>query len=418
MHVIIIGSGLAGVTTAFFLAREKVDVTVIDRAKGPGEETSFANGSLIAPSGVSPWNSPGLFMELLRAFGRETAPMLVRPREIPRLFGWGLEFLANSRRSPHRRATLRNASLARYSRQVLNELMHEEAIAFEFAARGTICLYRDQASLRAANENAEVIAHTGVRHERLDTEGLTRLEPELEPIARNLVGALYFPDDALGDAHLFCREMHRLCVKAGVKFEFGQTVLRLQSAGGRVTGVQTSQAVCRGDAYLLAAGSFSPLLVAPLEMDVPVRPAKGYSISFPKQGLAARHPVIDRDLHTVVTPLDERMRVAGTAEFAGFDNNLNPARVENLVRMFRSVYPKHSASLHRNDITAWTGLRPMSVDGMPFLGATPYPNLYFNTGHGACGWTLACGSAQIVADSILRHAPQIDISHFTYPRNP
>lgn len=417
MRVVIIGSGLAGITTAFFLAREKVDVTVIDRAKGPGEETSFANGSLIAPSGVAPWNSPGLFMELLRAFGRETAPVLVRPREIPRLVGWGAQFLANSRRAAHRRATLRNATLARYSRQVLNELMQEEEIAFEFGAKGTICLFRDQSSLRAAREHAELIAHTGVRHERLDLKGLTDLEPTLEPIAPRLEGALYFPEDALGDAHLFCREMHRLCVAAGVKFAFGQTVLDLQGDDGRVTGVRTSEGEYQADAYLVAAGSFSPPLVASLDMEVPVRPAKGYSISFPKRGLATRHPVLDRDLHIVVTPLKERMRVAGTAEFAGFDNNLNPARVENLVRMYKSVYPQHAASLQRKEITAWTGLRPMSADGMPFLGATPYSNLYLNTGHGPCGWTLACGSAQAVADTMLRRAPQIDISDFACVRS-
>lgn len=416
MRVVIIGSGLAGITTAFFLAREKVDVTVIDRAAGPGAETSFANGSLMAPSSVAPWNGPGLFGELLRSLGRETSPMLVRPREIPKLAGWGLEFLANSRRAAHQRATLRNASLARYSRQVLNELMQEEALEFEFDAKGSISVYRDQTSLREARDHAEIIAHAGVRHERLDNEGVTELEPTLRPISNELEGALYFPEDAVGDAHLFCREMHRLCVKADVEFRFAETVLSLEGEAGRLASVRTSRESYEADAYLLAAGSYSPLLLAPLELNLPVRPAKGYSISFPRQGLATRHPVLDCDLHTVVTPLKDRIRVAGTAEFTGFDKEIRPARVENLVRMFASLYPHRAASLDRSDITPWTGLRPMSADGMPFLGATPLSNLFLNTGHGASGWTLACGSAQGVADIILRRTPQVDISDFAFAR--
>ncbi len=414
MRLIIIGSGLAGLTAAYFLAREKVDVTVIDRAEGAGLETSFANGALLAPSSVAPWNSPRLPGILLRSFARERAPVLIRPSQMIAMAGWGFRFLANARKSTYRRATLKNTALARYSRQVLGELMQQESLEFGFQATGTLCLYRDQASLRAAMTQAELVAHAGVRHERLNVDGVVELEPELEPICKHLKGGLYFPEDALGDAYDFCRGLHRLCEREGVKFRFSETAVKFQSQAGRVTQLQTERDTHRADAYLVAAGSYSPSLVASLGLRLPVRPAKGYSITLPRSALKARHPVLDRDQHIVVTPLRDQVRVAGTAEFAGYDRHLRARRIDNLIRQFAAVYPRHAASVRREQIREWVGLRPMTADGMPFLGATPISNLYLNTGHGPSGWTLACGGGKSVADVILRRTPSIDISDFSY----
>ena len=429
MRVIIIGSGLSGLTAAYFLAREKVDVMVIDRAGGPGLETSFANGALLAPSSVAPWNSPGLPGLLLRSFARRGAPVLIRPRQMLALAGWGFRFLANARESPHRRATLKNTALARYSRQVLDELMQQESLEFGFQATGTLCLYRDKTSLRTAMAQPELVAHAGVRHERLEVDGIVELEPELEPISKDLKGGLYFPEDALGDAYDFCRSLHKLCEREGVKFRFSETVTKLHSQAGRLTQLQTERDETerdthqteeterdthRADAYLVAAGSYSASLVASLGLRLPVRPAKGYSITLPRAALKTRHPVLDRDQHIVVTPLGDQLRVAGTAEFAGFDRHLRARRIDNLIHQFGKVYPRHAASLRREQIREWVGLRPMTPDGLPFLGATPISNLYLNTGHGPIGWTLACGSDKSVADDILGRTPSIDISDFSY----
>ncbi len=416
MRLIIIGSGLAGLTTAYFLAREKVDVTVFDQAEGAGLETSFANGGLLAPSGMAPWNSPGLAGTLLRSIGREHSPVLVRANQWLKLADWGLEFLANSRTSAYRKATLKNISLARYSQQVLQELLREESLEFDFAATGTLCLYRDQTSLHSAMAQAEFIAHAGVRHQRLDASDVVDLEPELEPIYGQIKGGIHFPEDASGDAHRFCLELHRLCERVGVDFRFRESVLDLEEEAGRVSQVRTDAGTYRADAYLIAAGSYSAPLVARLGLKLPVRPAKGYSITLPSSELRTRHPVLDRDQHIVVTPLGDRIRVAGTAEFAGFDTHIRPKRIDNLIAQFARVYPKRAASLRREEIREWTGLRPMAADGMPFLGATPIPNLYLNTGHGPSGWTLACGSGKSVSDLILRRTPHIDIADFGYAR--
>lgn len=414
MRLIVIGSGLSGLTAAYYLAREKVDVTVIDRADGVGLETSFANGALLAPSSVAPWNSPGLPRLLLRTLGREAAPVLIRPRQMIAMAGWGCRFLVNARASAHRRATLRNTALARYSHQVLGELLREAPIDFNFEATGTLRLYRDQSSLRAAMAQAELIGHAGVRHERLDVDGVVELEPELEPISRHLKGGLYFPEDALGDAHQFCRGLQALCETEGVEFRFAESVVRMEAESGRVKEIHTDVGSHRADAYLVAAGSYSAPLLEGLGLRLPVRPAKGYSITLPRAALKTRHPVLDRDQHIVVTPLGERVRVAGTAEFAGYDHHLRARRIDNLIRQFARVYPRHAASLKREEVREWAGLRPMTPDGMPFLGATPIANLYLNTGHGPCGWTLACGSGKSVADVILRRTPNVDISHFGY----
>ena len=414
MRLIIIGSGLAGLTAAYFLAREKVDVTVIDRAEGPGLETSLANGALLAPSSVAPWNSPGLPGLLLRSFARERAPVLIRPSQVFSMAGWSFRFLVNARASPHRRATLKNTALARYSRQVLGELMQQESIEFGFQATGALCLYRDKTSLRTAMAQAELVAHAGVRHERLEVDGIVELEPELEPISKDLKGGLYFPEDALGDAYDFCRGLHKLCEREGVKFRFSETVTKLHSQAGCLTQLQTERDTHRADAYLVAAGSYSASLVASLGLRLPVRPAKGYSITLPRAALKTRHPVLDRDQHIVVTPLGDQLRVAGTAEFAGFDRHLRARRIDNLIHQFGKVYPRHAASLRREQIREWVGLRPMTPDGLPFLGATPISNLYLNTGHGPIGWTLACGSGRSVADVILGRTPSIDISDFSY----
>jgi D-amino-acid dehydrogenase len=418
MKVVIVGSGLLGTSTAYFLTRHGHEVTVLDRASGPGMETSFANGGMLTPSQADPWNAPGVLWKALRWLGKEDAPLLLRPRALPSLGLWGLSFLRNSRRERHLRNALRNARLAAYSLAVLRRLRGDLAIRYDEACRGTLKVFRDPESMARSAAVAQALASQGVDHRVLDPDALLEVEPALAPIREALVGGIHYPDDESGDAHQFCVALCDAASQGGARFLFGTTVTGLRTRGQEVSAVETASGPLEADAFVVAAGSFSPLLLKPLGIRLPVRPVKGYSVTLPRGGWAdgPTVPVVDDALHAAVTPLGERLRVAGTAELAGYDDTLREGRIRNLLALMKRIYPRYPLSLDESEAQPWIGFRPMTPDGAPVLGACRWENLYLNTGHGHLGWSMAAGSGKAVADLMSGQVPEIDLSDYSIGR--
>ena len=415
--VIVIGCGLAGVSTAFYLRSGGARVLVLDRAPGPARETSFANGSLITPSLADPWNSPGVLGALLRSLRDEHSPMLVRMRAMPSLAVWGLRFLRNSSPARFQASYLTNVRLAHYSQAVMGALLQSHPLDFEYAPDGTIKVFRDRAAFDAGLRVANWLKQVQVAHEVLNPDALLALEPALEPTIDQFHGGVRYPDDEVGNARLFTEALHRVSAAADVDFRFSAQVLSVERRGKIITGVMTPTGPLRADRYVLAAGSFSWPLGKKLGIKVPVRPAKGYSITLPIGDAypAPRYAIVDEALHAAVVPLGgDKLRVAGTAEFAGYDQTLTPGRVANLKVLAQQVFPQ--VAVDGANVEAWCGLRPMTPDGMPILGATPVSNLFVNTGHGPLGWTLACGSGKAVANAVLERQPEFDIAPFALSR--
>ncbi len=415
MRAVVVGAGLLGLTTALFLKRLGADVVVVDRAEGPGAGTSFANGGLLTPSMADPWNAPGILGKMIHWIGDESAPVLLRPQALPALGAWGVAFLLQSRPQRFRENLLRNVRLANHSLSVMAGLRDEYELAYDGACSGSLKLLRDEASLEQAIDMAESLASHGVRFTALDRAQTVAREPALATIVDEIAGGVFFPDDECGDAYRFCEAMAALLRRMGVSLRFGLEVKSLQRDGARLTGAVTARGVLESDIFVVAAGSYSTPLLRPLGLRLPVRPAKGYSITVPTESwrLPPRLPVVDDALHAVVVPIGERIRVAGTAEFAGFDRVLRQERIDNLRFLLQQTYPDFAASLDPERIQAWTGLRPMSADGVPLIGATSIENLFLNTGHGHLGWTLAAGSAQALAHLIMQQQCDINIDEYS-----
>ena len=419
MHVLVVGSGLIGTATAWFLRQQGASVTVVDRADGAAMETSYANAGMLTPSMADPWNAPGVVWKLLRWIGREDAPLLLRPRALPGLTGWGARFLWHSGPRRFENNMWRNLALASYSLDELRTLRAELGLEYCQRLEGTLKTFRDEHSFELARNIAAQLAGRGVAHDVLDRDGVVALEPSLGPVAGELVGGIHHPDDESGDAHLFSRALAAAAARAGVDFRFGTTVTGFNRQGARLTGAQTASGELTADAFVIAAGSYSPLLLKGFGIRLPVRPVKGYSITVPCQDPEASplRPVIDDTLHIAVTPLGDRIRVAGTAEFAGLDRGVSDARIRNLTVTLRALFPAISGALDAaTDIHPWSGLRPMSADGVPILGGTAIDNLYLNTGHGHLGWTMATGSGRAVAELIVRGTPSFPIAGYQLDR--
>jgi D-amino-acid dehydrogenase len=404
-HVVIVGAGLAGLSAAYYLQREGLQVTIVDRAAGPGLETSFANGALLHASLVEPWNAPGILWQLLKWLGREDAPVLLRARALGGMLSWGPHFIRHSTVRRFHANTQKNLRLAIYSLQMMRRLREETPISYDHQARGLLAVSRDERIRAQMLQGAETLVKNGLQIRALDRRGVLDLEPALEPIGPQLLGGIHYPDDEGGDAHRFCAELARVLRDGGADLRFGVRVKSIHATRGRIDHLVCDGGAISADAYLLAAGSYTPLLARQLGISIPVRPAKGYSITMPRSlapRAAPRIGVVDAQLHAVVVPVGEdRVRVAGTAELAGYDLSINPRRIANLKMLLRQMFPDYERHVQDADVSAWTGLRPMAADGVPILGASRYPNLYLSTGHGHLGWTLAAGSGRLVADVVL-----------------
>ena len=418
MRVLILGSGLAGVTAAYYLRKLGCDVVVVDRAAGAGRETSFANGSMITPSLADPWNSPGVLRVLMRSLGREDSAMLLRARAIPSLIGWGRAFIRNSAPKHFERNYLRNVGLVHYSQWTMRDLLQAHPLAFDHVYDGTMKIFRDAASFDHGVKIAHWLKQVGIEHRALDPAGVLEIEPTLQSVIGEIVGGIGYPGDETGNARMFCEELRRVCAEDGVQFRFAESVVEIVRSRRKVTGMRTAKEVLTADAYLLAAGSFSSLWAKQLGFALPVRPAKGYSISIPMEGWTARPcvPIVDDSLHAALVPVGNVLRVAGTAEFAGYDVTVSQPRIDNLIKLFSRVYPRLAENLGQTDVQPWCGLRPLTPDGMPIVGRSPIDNLFINTGHGPLGWSMACGSGKAVADIITGEPTGFDMAAFALDR--
>jgi D-amino-acid dehydrogenase len=409
MKVVIIGAGLIGITSAYFLNQRGHHVVVLDRQAGPGRETSFANGSLLTPSMPEPWNTPGSWRVLLKSIGRSDAPLQLRLSVLPTHLLWGMKFLNNARPEAFERNTLANLALALYSLEVMASLRRDTFIEYARRTPGTLKLFRNPVALDAAALWSERLASHGPRSRRLSPADIVTLEPALAPIEKDLAGAIRYEGDETGDARRFCVALATQAQNQGVEFRYSTEVSWIETRAGKVEAVFAGTERIAADRYVVAAASYSAPILKEAGVRIPVRPAKGYSVTFDQRSdsqSALRIPIVDDDLHAVIVPLGDKLRAAGTAEFAGYDLKVSNKRVENLARLVKRILPRGPYDLAT--ARAWCGLRAMSADGVPLIGATSIPNLYLNTGHGHLGWTLAAGSAQLITDIICATAPAID----------
>ena len=414
----VIGGGLAGVATAWYLAERGFDVSVLERREGSALETSYANGGLVTPSQSDPWNAPGTFSQLLRWLGREDSPLLLRPRALPGMWRWGLRFLLGSRAAPWRHATGHSLRLGLYSARCLKELRTSLQLEYDGLSAGTLKVFRDEESLERSALLAKSLAPLGLHYRVLEAAAAAELEPLLAPLGPRLAGAIHYPDDESGDAHLFTRGLERQARAAGVRFEYGVEVRELLAAGEHIRALKTSRGELGVEVCVVAAASASPALLKPLGLALPIYPVKGYSVTLPTSGCprSLSIPLVDFSRKVVVTPLGTRLRIAGTAEFAGFDTSLNPVRGAGILRHALELLPELAKQVDPAQAQHWAGLRPMTPDGPPVLGATPYRNLLINAGHGPLGFTLAAGSARAVADLAAGRTPEISLEGLEYRR--
>jgi D-amino-acid dehydrogenase len=416
MRVLILGSGVIGTCSAWYLARAGFDVTVVDRQMAPGRETSFANAGQISPGYASPWAAPGVPLKALKWLFMRHAPLAIRPGLDPQQYLWLLQMLRNCTASRYAVNKARMVRLSEYSRDCLDELRRETGLEYDGRQLGTMQVFRTQAQLDGADKDTAVLDQYGVPYELLDRAGIVRFEPALAGVADQLSGALRLPNDETGDCELFTRRLAERARAAGVEFRFGATVERFEHDGARVTGVRIDGQTERADRYVLALGSYSPRLLATLGIRLPVYPLKGYSLTVPitDPAMAPTSTILDETYKVAVTRLGQRIRVGGMAEVAGFDLSLSPRRRATLEKVINDLYPQ-GGDVGR--ATFWTGLRPATPDGTPVVGATRFDNLYLNTGHGTLGWTMACGSGRYLADLIAGQPPRIsgeglDISRY------
>jgi D-amino-acid dehydrogenase len=416
MRVLILGSGVIGTCSAWYLARAGFEVTVVDRQPAPGQETSFANAGQISPGYASPWAAPGVPLKALKWLFMRHAPLAIRPGLDPLQYLWLLQMLRNCTASRYAINKARMVRLSEYSRDCLDELRAETGLNYEGRQLGTMQVFRTQAQLDGADKDTAVLDQYGVPYELLDRAGIVRYEPALAGVVDQLSGALRLPNDETGDCELFTRRLAERARAAGVEFRFGATVERFEHDGDRITGVRMDGQTERADRYVLALGSYSPRLLAPLGIRLPVYPLKGYSLTVPitDPAMAPTSTILDETYKVAVTRLGQRIRVGGMAEVAGFDLSLSPRRRATLEKVINDLYPQ-GGDVGR--ATFWTGLRPATPDGTPVVGATRLDNLYLNTGHGTLGWTMACGSGRYLADLMTGRPPQIsgeglDISRY------
>jgi D-amino-acid dehydrogenase len=409
VKVVVIGAGVVGTTTAWYLARQGHEVAVVERREGAGLETSFANGGQVSPCHAEPWANPTVIPKVMRWLGREDAPLLFRwNRWDPALWAWGMRFLRNC--TPGRTAinTARTLRVAIYSRACLGELRAELGLDYDQRMLGILHVYRNGREFEHAGRAAGMMSRFGLERYPLSPARCVEIEPALSAVAHQLAGGILTPGDESGDAHKFTRQLAQRAAELGVGFHFNTEILGLVSQGGRVAGVTTAHGVLAADHVVLAAATSSPVLARPMGLRLPVVPAKGYSITVPvgnHQG-APTVSITDDEHKMVFSRLGDRLRAAGTAEMTGFDLSLNAKRLAMVTRHAQGLFPDGGDF---DQAQGWTGLRPVTPDSVPILGATPVAGLWLNTGHGTLGWTMACGSGRILADLISGKTPDIDL---------
>ncbi|SMH31615.1 D-amino acid dehydrogenase [Mesorhizobium australicum] len=409
MKILVLGGGVIGVTSAWYLAKAGHEVTVLERQAGPALETSFANAGEISPGYSSPWAGPGVPVKAVKWLLMKYGPLAVRPGLDPAMWTWLVQMLRNCTSARYAVNKARMVPIAEYSRDCLRDMRTETGIAYDERSLGTLQLFRTQYQLDGIGGDIEVLKRFDVPFEVLDRAGCIAAEPALARVADTFVGGLRLPGDETGDCHMFTNALGALAAKAGVDFRHGVTVKEIVHDGRRATGVSTDKGTFDADAVVVAFGSYSPRLLRPVGIRVPVYPVKGYSLTLPVTDAAAApmSTVMDETYKVAITRLGDRIRVGGTAEIAGYDLSLRPSRRAPLEHSFTSLF---GAGGSVEQATFWCGLRPMTPDGPPIIGPTEIAGLYLNTGHGTLGWTMACGSGHVLADIVSGKAPDIDVS--------
>ncbi|OLL30284.1 D-amino acid dehydrogenase small subunit [Burkholderia sp. SRS-W-2-2016] len=405
MRVVVLGSGVVGVTSAYYLARAGHEVTVIDREAGPALETSFANAGQISPGYASPWAAPGVPLKALKWMFQKHAPLAIRLDGTTFQLQWMWQMLQNCTESRYAVNKGRMVRLAEYSRDCLQALRADTGIRYEGRTGGTLQVFRTQQQFDGAAKDIAVLRDANVPYELLSAAELAKAEPALAAVSHKLTGGLRLPGDETGDCQMFTTRLAALAAELGVKFRYNTPIDALAMAGDRIAGVQCGGELVRADSFVVALGSYSTRLLDGI-VRIPVYPLKGYSITAPIVDAAAApvSTVLDETYKIAITRFDDRIRVGGMAEIVGFDKSLRRARRETLELCVNDLFPGGGDT---SQATFWTGLRPMTPDGTPIVGRTPVPNLFLNTGHGTLGWTMSCGSGQLLADLMSGKQPAI-----------
>lgn len=418
MRVLILGSGVVGVASAWYLARAGHEVIVLDREEGPALETSAANAGQISPGYAAPWAAPGVPLKAIKWMFQRHAPLAIRLDGTGFQLRWMWQMLRNCDTSHYMLNKSRMVRLSEYSRDCLKALRADTGISYEGRQQGTLQLFRTAQQYENASRDIAVLQDAGVPYRLLEADQLAQAEPALAHVQHKLTGGLQLPNDETGDCQLFTQRLAQMAQREGVTFRFGASAERLLRDGERIAGVQCGAETLTADAYVVALGAYSTALLQDM-VAIPVYPLKGYSLTIPISDPdgAPVSTVLDETYKIAITRFDRRIRVGGMAEIVGFDTRLHEARRQTLEMVVRDLYP-HGGD--PSQAVFWTGLRPMTPDGTPVVGKTPLKNLYLNTGHGTLGWTMACGSGQLLADIISGIQPAIpsdDLSVFRYDRD-
>lgn len=407
MKILILGSGVIGVTSAYYLAKQGHEVTVVDRQSAPAMETSHANAGQVSFGYSSPWAAPGVPFKAMKWLTQTHAPLKLSPKADSHQWAWMSQMLANCTESRYAVNKARMVRVSEYSRLCIDKLREDTDIHYEERKQGTLQMFRNQMQMDAVAKDIEVLKQFDMKHELLDMYGCIAAEPALERVKEKFVGGLRLPDDQTGDCFAFTNKLADICKEMGVEFKFDTKVMYLEEAAGKVTGVMTSKGMMKADHYVVAMGSFSRGLLQQVGINAPIYPVKGYSLTVPitNPDAAPVSTVMDETYKVAITRFDDRIRVAGTAELSGYNLDLLKQRRETIAMVVSDVFPD-GGDVEFAEF--WTGLRPMTPDGTPIIGKTKFDNLSLNTGHGTLGWTMACGSGSFLADLISGNKPEID----------
>ncbi len=416
MKVVVLGAGVIGVTTAWYLARRGAEVVVLDRQTGPGLETSYANAGELSYGMTSPWAAPGVPAKALKWLFMKRRPLFIWPLISPTMWAWGAQMLMNCNEKSYAVNKARMVRVSNYSRDVMPDLIAETGIDYDGRAQGTLQLFRDEKSMKGSKADQDILAEFESPFEVLDRDGCVAVEPALARVREKFVGGLRLTADRTGDCRMFTIALAEKAAELGVEFRYGQTIKGLRVGNGGITGVETDPAGDEtGDAYVCAMGSYAPMVLKTVGIRIPVYPVKGYSVTLPMvdDAAAPQSTIMDETHKVAITRLGDRIRVAGTAEIAGYSGRLGPHATDTVKHVISDLFPG-GGDLEKAE--GWTGLRPMTPDGTPVMGPTKYPNLFLNTGHGTLGWTMACGSGRAVADVVMGRAPEIEFDGLTAAR--
>lgn len=421
MKIVVLGAGIAGVMTAYELARAGHEVDVLERQAGPAEETSRANGGIVGGTQVEPWAEPGLPLKLLSWLGQENAPFLIRAKQLPKVIGWGRQFLGNCSAEKRDASLQANVRLTRYSLDrfaVVREEANVTASDYDLGTSGVLKVFATEEALASAAVTGARINDLGIRVEPVDRDGCAAREPAIRNVRDGIAGGLFYPEDETGDCHKFANTVSKVCENLGVRFHFGVHIRNFDIQDDRAVAVKTSAGPFDGDRFVVAMASYSPQLMKTLGIRVPVIPVKGVSItmSVRRWNDAVQGAVIDHSRFLGITRMGDRLRIAGSAEVAGFGTVPSPARCQAIIDNALSLFPDLAICLDDTPPVLWAGSRPVSPDGRPILGGSRVANIFLNTGHGPEGWSTSCGSAKVVADIVSDKVPDIDPTPYALAR--